>query len=131
MAKSKSSKDGQAITPDLPDVLKLVKNQADENSVPIPSAEESASLAKLLELITPLVVSVPVKGSVDKTVRNLREPLLMISWDRGCGAWKWAVNDRVLKYTIYGHLHSLVGLAEGIEACLVSGKFAAKSTETT
>lgn len=129
MSRKRKAPDEAPITPELNGVLRAIRNQAEENFGPIPSSNEQEALKSLLELLSPQLVTVVIKGTDGKTQKQLREPLLMVSWDRGAGRWKWAVNDRTLKYTVYGHLESLLGLAEGIEQALREGKYQAKDTE--
>lgn len=131
MTRKRKPGESPPITPELNGVLREIRNQAEENFGPIPGGAELEKCPKLLELISPGLVEVVIKGTDGKKRRELREPLLMVSWDRGAGRWKWAVNDRTLKYTVYGWLETFMGLAEGIEECLQTGKYQAKDNEKT
>jgi len=116
--------------PELPANLSSIVERAEANSKPEPTEEASKVYPHLWETLSPMRVAEPKAASEGRTKMVLREPLLMVSWDRGNGCFKWVVTDKVLKFSLSGVLTDLTALASEIEEQIVSGKAAYKSLET-
>lgn len=130
MAKNKRE-DRQPSNPDQLTLLKLLKETAAENSVPVPSEEELRAYPNLLWLLAPMALDDPKHVGEGKPRRVLREPLFMLSWDRGAGRYKWAVMDKVLKISTYGLLDGLLDPFAAVEKQLAEKTAFVKETEVT
>lgn len=113
------------------DAIKEALLQASENSVPIPSSEELEKLPQLLWFLSPALVDDPKHRGSQKPPKVLREPLLLVSWDRGAGRWKWAISDKTLNLSMDAHVDNLLSLGEQIEAAIVAKKVRIKNVDPT
>lgn len=75
--------------------------------MPYASIEEEAIVPLLFGWLTPLICNDPRYKGDGKPPKALREPLLMISWDRRGGFWKASISDKVLNVSGSGALKSL------------------------
>jgi hypothetical protein len=62
----------------------------------MPKQEEFHAIPQLLELMSPRLIRDPRWSGQGTAPLVLREPLLMVSWDRRAGAWKLSLSDKVL-----------------------------------
>lgn len=108
-------------TPDLPQVLADAVLRAELGCFPTFTDEERKKCPHLYEMLSPSLVNDPNHRGKGDPKKVLREPLLMISWDRLNGAWKWAVSDKILNIGGGGTLGTLIDVAGQIEAQLGSG----------
>jgi hypothetical protein len=79
------------------------------------------SYPALCQVLSPRIVCIPPCDSYPKGTKVLREPLLSISWDRGLGAWRWSISDKVLNRRVSGAAAGLMLLLSSIENCLKDG----------
>jgi hypothetical protein len=93
---SKPKKALPATTPDLPTALAEYILSAGERSLPSITEEDAAQLSDLWEMMRPCLVLDPRYRGQGDPPKVLREPLLMISWDRRAGGWKISISDKVL-----------------------------------
>jgi len=130
MAKARR-KDGLAVNPDLPKALAAAVTRAETGLLPTATADDEKECPNLLEMLCPRVVKDPRhKGSGDPP-NVLMEPLLMISWDRLNGRFKWVITNRILNTTGGLGLTQLSGLAAEIERQLASGEVPWKAIKAT
>jgi len=115
MTKDKPHRGAPANPSDLPESLAKVMLSASAGAVPYPSIEEEALCPELFKWLTPLIVNDPRYKGEGKPPKALREPLLMISWDRRIGAWKASISDKVLNLTGSGQIASLATTIVDVE----------------
>lgn len=131
MAKAKPGSAAAANPDDLPEILASSVVRAESGCFPPLLDKEEETCPKLFSLMAPMLVNDPTfKGKGDPR-KVLREPLLMVSWDRASGLWKWSLTDKVLNTSWDGPLPSLVGIAEAVEACLTEGRYRVKKKKVT
>lgn len=130
MASKRSN--GQPSNPD-EQVLKLKEwmETAHNNSYPAPSEEEQNTCPQLIAFLAPEVVGDPDHKGEGKPRRVHREPMLMVTFDRGARAWKWVITDRICRVQVGGQFSSLVGFSGEIEAQLREKKCWVKELEPT
>jgi hypothetical protein len=121
MSKHKNSK--PPITPEVPAVVQRAIDVALASSFPKPSEQEQELLPNLLELLSPTFLADPRWKGQGEPKRVLREPLLMLSWDRMGGAWKVAYGDRVYELSGAVLVPSLVTCLVDAERLLSEGRF--------
>jgi len=93
---SKPAKEKPTVNPDLPEMLVQAMEGARKLCVPFPTEEEEAEIPNLFGFLSPAIVSDPRYKGDGKPPRVLREPLMLISWDRRGGCWKVSLSDKVL-----------------------------------
>jgi len=123
MAKDKPKGGTPANPSDLPLELATVMESARAGAVPYPSLEEEASVPLLFKWLTPMIVTDPRYKGDGKAPKALREPLLMVSWDRRAGVWKASISDKVLNLSGSGYLKSLATALVDVEAHLRDASF--------
>lgn len=96
-------------------------SQARDNYSPPQDDADRAGLPLLFDLISPRLVPDPHHNGPHEPRKVLREPLLMVSWDRGQGRWKWAISDKMLNFSLTGSTERLSGLLESIESQVRAG----------
>lgn len=126
-----SATDSPPITPDLPETLADAVQRAQAGTFPSPTTEEEAQLPNLFQLLTPMMVNdINHRGKGDPR-KILREPLLMISWDRLNATWKLAIGDKVLNLSGSVPVKGLLTALSDAEAHLVAGTFPWKNKKVT
>jgi len=110
--------------PELGKTLLAIMEQARVNAQPVsdPALFNSESLQKVTELLAPGWVPPEKEGGKAR----LREPLLMVSWQRARGQWQAVISDRVLKLRITVYLDGLGALAESVGELLSKGLYEAR-----
>jgi hypothetical protein len=93
---TKRKENGQPSQPDLPAVLTHVVEQGAHLHLPMPKQEELDAIPQLVELMSPRLIRDPRWSGQGTAPLVLREPLLMVSWDRRAGGWKLSLSDKVL-----------------------------------
>lgn len=131
MAKNRTGGAAATNPNDLPEVLANDVLRAETGCFPPLLDKEQESCPKLWTLLAPSLVKDPNYQGKGEPRKVLREPLLMISWDRAAGLWKWSLGDKVLNVAWDGPLPSLVGIAEAVEACLLAGTYRVKKKKVT
>jgi len=127
-------KKGEAVAsvdPDLPEFLAQSLVRAEEGCFPTFTDEERKICPILHSLLSPQLINDPKHKGQGDPRKVLREPLLMISWDRAGGAWKWAITDKLLNTNWLGTLPTLVGLEASVELCLVERRYTVKKKKVT
>jgi hypothetical protein len=122
MAKSKPN-GRPATNPDLPAILIGAVEHAEGILLPFPSEQEEKELPTLFQFMTPMVVNDPRYRGQGKTPRVLREPLLLLSWDRRQGAWKVSLSDKIFNLAGSVTCSTLIGALLDTEASLRSNAF--------
>ena len=125
-------KNGQPSNPD-EQILRLKEwmHIAHANSYPAPSQEEQESCPQLIAFLAPEVVNDPDHKGEHKPKRVLREPMLMVTFDRSSRAYKWVITDRICRVQVGGQFSSLLGFSNEIEAQLREKKCWVKELEPT
>lgn len=121
MAEKKKPGGTPANPSDLPDSLRKVVETAAAGAVPYPTLQEQADIPELFGWLTPMIVSDPRYKGEGKPPKALREPLLMISWDRRQGAFKGSITDKVLNVGGTCLLDDLAGAILRLERHLREG----------
>lgn len=93
---SKRRENGQTSPADISPVLAHVIDQGQRIQLPMPTDDELAKVPQMLELMSPRLIRDPRWSGQGTAPLVLREPLLMVSWDRRAGAWKLSLSDKVL-----------------------------------
>jgi hypothetical protein len=130
MAKKKV-KTSRPSNPDQEKALLDARERAIRNSCPLPSPTEVKNYPQLLWLISPSYVGDPKHNGDGEARLVLREPLFMLSWDRGAGRWKWAVSDKTWGISTGGLVESLDDLLLQIEQQIVRGEVSIKELDAT
>lgn len=128
---SRSTRNGQQSNPDQVKVMREWIDLAREHGNPEPSAEEREKVPQTLAFLAPEVIPDPDHRGESKAKKVLREPLLMISWDRAAGRWKWAISDKVCRVQVGGHFDTLIAFSEQIERQLAEKKVFVKELDPT
>jgi hypothetical protein len=128
---SEPRRSSQPSNPDAEKAFKLAQEQALENAFPRPTDEERKRFPNLLWMVSPMLVPDPKFKGQGESPKVLREPLLMVSWDRTAGRWKWSLSDKTLNLSISGHLDSLDAIGEQIELSVASKRVGARMLDTT
>jgi len=110
------------ISPDLPEFLAHVLDNVRQAKGPTPTTEEEAHLPRLFELLTPMMVADPRYRGEGKPPRVLREPMLLLSWDRRAGTWKCSITDKVLNVSTAIPVPTLLDALQAVERALASGQ---------
>jgi len=131
MAKQKNGSAAAPNPSDLPEALAADVLRAASGCFPPLLDKEQELCPKLHSILGPMMVNDPAQAGKENPRKVLREPLLMVSWDRAGGLWKWSLTDKVLNLAWDGPLPSLVGIAEAVEACLVEGRYRVKRKKVT
>jgi len=121
MARKKAD-DTPAISPDLPEFLATVLDSVRQKSGPTPTLEEEEKIPTLFQLMTPMMVNDPRYKGEGKPPRALREPMLLISWDRRASTWKVSLTDKVLNISTAIPVPTLVDALQEVEKALAGGK---------
>lgn len=124
--------DGVAVSqPDLPEFLADSITRAEQGCFPTFTDEERERCPTLHSVLSPQLINDPNHKGKGDPKKVLREPLLMISWDRATGSWKWAIGDKMLNTSWAGPLPTIVGIAEQIELCLTEGRFSVRKKKVS
>jgi hypothetical protein len=117
--------------PDLPETLAAAVLRAYEGTFPTPTEEEAQTIPHLFELLTPMMVRDPSHKGKGEPRKVLREPLLMLSWDRLQATWKLAIGDKVLNLSGQVPVRGLLTALADAEAALSAGTFPFKTKKVT
>lgn len=120
---SKKHENKPAINPDLPEMLMAATEQAANILLPHISEEETEQIPTLFQFMTPMVVNDPRYKGDGKPPRVLREPLLMISWDKRLGAFKVNLSDKIFNLAGSISVQTLLGALLDTETSLRSNLF--------
>lgn len=123
---SKKSNGRPAITPELPAALAKVLTEAGSGTFPTFSDAEMEKLPFLVDLLRPMLVDNPRHKGSGEARKVLREPIGMLSWDRNFGCWKFALGDKVLDFSGFVHVKSLLDLLTEVESQIAFGNFHTK-----
>lgn len=115
--------------PVIPEALRALRERAAAQVAPIIDQEEFQVLEHLLPLILPSIVEIPPRSEHGIPKQVLREPLMMVSWDRAFGRWKWSIVDRTFEVQTVGHVKTLLGLIEAANAQIGRGEINVKDLE--
>lgn len=110
------------ISPDLPENLARIVVASKEGSLPNGTGDDKERLPLLLEFLTPMMVSDPRYRGEGKPPRALREPMLLLSWDRRAGSWKVSLTDKVLNVGGSILVPTLWGALEDVEKHMTGGR---------
>ncbi len=113
----------------IPSRLQEALDRAEANAKPDGNCSDAEALPGLFELLCPAKVDVPKEGNPEELKKALRQPMLMLFWDAGNGAWNVTVSDKVLKVKIGALVPSLAGALADFEGLLANGKASYKSLE--
>jgi hypothetical protein len=119
---TKRKENGQTSQPELPPVLAHVVAEGQKLLLPHPSPEEESGISELFELMSPRLIHDPRWSGQGTAPLVLREPLLLVSWDRRAGAWKVSISDKVLNVAGSCLVPSLLDLVGMTNALIVAGK---------
>jgi hypothetical protein len=128
---SKRERSGQPSDPDQIQRLHEWMKLAHENSYPKPTDREEAECPQLIAFLAPQVVGDPDHKGEGKPKRVLREPMLMVTFDRAFQMYKWAITDKICRIQVGGHFPELVGFSAEIERQLAEKKCWVKELEPT
>jgi len=104
---------------------------AREHGNPEPTDEEKSKVPQLLAFLSPELIDDPDHRGDHRAKRVLREPMLMVTWDRSAGRWKWSVSDKVCRVQVGGYFDGLIAFSDQIEAQLAEKKCWVKELEPT
>lgn len=132
MARKAQGLNGSAPNPpDLPETLAAALLRAREGTFPTPTQEEETQLPNLFQLLCPMMVNDPSHRGKGDPRKVLREPLLMISWDRLAATWKLALGDKVLNISGSVPVRGLLTALSDAERHLAEGTFPFKTKKVT
>jgi hypothetical protein len=117
--------------PDLVEILAQAVLRAEEGSFPTATEEEAQAIPHLFQVLTPMMVTDPRHKGKGEPKKVLREPLLMVSWDRLTSAWKVGIADKVLNLTGSVGVYSLLTALTDADKHLVAGTFLWKSKKVS
>jgi hypothetical protein len=126
MAKAKKPA-SEAIQVDerLKEILKRVRT----GNLPSPTIEEEQKIPFLWPLISPSKVEEGDDNGNGRRVKGVREPILMLAYDRRLGSWSLTILDRLLEMKIHIPVTSpLFAIVEAEEA-VRSGNFRPEKIE--
>jgi len=130
MAKDKA-KDRPAMTPDLPDVLGNALARARAGTSPPYTDQDEAHVPQLWQFLEPRLVADPRYKGNGSAGKVLREPMVMLSWDRLSGSWKWTLTDKVLNVTGILPVPGLVSCVVDLEMGFTKGTIQWKEKKVT
>ena len=113
-----SKKNGTTGPSALPEIVKQLVAKAQEQAHPLESKADETDLPLLRSLLMPVRIDDPNHGGEGRPKQVWREPLLMISFDRGMGRFKVAVGDRLFKLTTSAWAEDLSGSLAALELAL-------------
>ncbi len=122
MKRRSSPQDVAAANPEIPERLGESLLAAKGQTVPEISEETNNACPLLFEWLAPRKVKLPSARPGEKAVDAFMEPLLLISWDRRAGSWKWTISNKTLNYGCGGAITELSKSFEQIEELLRLGK---------
>ena len=128
---SKITKNGKPASEEQILRLKEFMEKAHENSYPRPTEEEQSTCPNLIAFLAPEVVNDPDHRGEHKPKRVLREPMAMVTFDRGAGRYKWVITDKICRVQIGGWFASLVGFSSEIERQIAAKECWIKELEPT
>jgi len=106
----------------LPDVLAAFVASAKDGSLPTTPTEADRPLETLFELLRPCLVPDRKWNGQGRQKAVLREPLLMVAWDRRARAWKVTVADKQLNLSWTALAADLAGCLEAFSEGVRLGK---------
>jgi len=98
---------------------------------PEPTEEEREKVPQTLAFLAPELIDDPDYKGLGSARKVLREPMLMVTWDRAAGRWKWSITDRVCRVQVSGFFDSLVAFSERIEQQLMEKNVMVKELDPT
>jgi hypothetical protein len=110
-------------TLELPEHLADAIEHAKKLIVPYPQGDEEIKLPNLFRWLTPMLVPDPKWNGQGKQKRVLREPLLLLSFDRRAGSWKVTLSDSTLNLGGSCVVHSLLDAFIDVEHLMANNKF--------
>jgi len=119
MAKQKKPEDAGK---PLPDVLAALVTSAKAGTLPTAPHEDDTALRDVFDLLRPCMVPDRKWTGQGKQKAVLREPLLMISWDRRARSWKGTITDKQLNLTGSVYSLSISGVLAAFQAALATGQ---------
>ena len=131
MAKKRENNGQPPNPPDLKAVLIRAREKAVAGSSPDPTADDSVNVPNLLSFLEPEIIrKIDFKGQ-GEAPRVLREPMVMLSWDRMAGRWKWGLSDKALNLSGLCYAGSLASAISDLEKALADDKVAWKERKVT
>jgi len=118
---SKKKKD-ESSPQTLPDGLAAFVASAKDGSLPTVPTEADRPLKTLFELLRPCLVPDRKWNGQGRQKAVLREPLLMIAWDRRARAWKVTVADKQLNLSWTALVQDLAGSLLDFSDAVLAGK---------
>jgi hypothetical protein len=128
---SKPTKNGKASAEEQVLRLKQWMETAHLNSYPKPTAEEEEQCPELIAWLAPEVIDDPDHRGSQKPRRVMREPMLMVTFDRSSGSYKFVITDKVCRTQVGGNFSSLLSFSNEIERLLREKKVWVKELEPT
>lgn len=129
--KRHNRQDSPTNPPDLPEPLARAMQRALDGTFPTATEEELKVIPVLYQMLSPRLVSDPNHNGRQEPRKLLREPLLMVSWDRLASAWKVGITDKTLDLTGAEPVRSLLTALADAEELLASGRFRFKTRKVT
>jgi len=120
MSKKKAEKNGHVN--ELPEIFEALISRARDNHTPPVNDQDQQLCPTLHQLLSPRLVDNPEYNGNGTPNKVLREPLLMLSWDRAAGMWRFSLSDKVLNFSCSGNVSCLSASIAEIEAAVASGK---------
>lgn len=111
---------------DSPPELEALRERARTQVAPVVNPEEEELIQDLLILLRPSIVRIAPKNEGGIVKEVLREPMLMVVWDRAAGRWRWSITDRTYEISTSGYVASLLDLAEQMSGQIKDGKVIVK-----
>ncbi len=103
-AKKSEPAEVASVNPEMPIHLATSLTLARTHMLPTFDEEHYNLWSRLIEYISPREVKLPGKTTEDRPRDAFSEPLLMISWDRRAGQFKWSISNKTLNYGCGGLL---------------------------
>jgi hypothetical protein len=107
------------VNPDLPKSLISSLTRAIGYKMPVPEPEVLKRFPLVMEYLSTRAIKVPSGEENGKPRDAFAEPLLMISWDRRAGSFKWNCSNKLMNFGCGGLLSMDPALwLEEIELCI-------------
>lgn len=131
MSSKRKNGEKPSAPPDLKTVLIRAREKAVQGSCPEPTAGDQEACPNLLAFLEPEVIrKIDWKGQ-GEAPRVLREPMIMLSWDRMAGRWKWGLSDKALNLSGLAYADTLSSAIADLESALAGDKVAWKEKKIT
>lgn len=121
--RKKSSPDKLAIlNPEMPEHLK--KSIAEARTHTVPSIDDLTKKVcpHLFEYLSPRELKIEGDTEDARPKETFAEPLLMISWDRRAGTYKWSLMNKTINYGCGGSIIVLGNTIQEIEDCIAENR---------